>query len=103
MLCVTMRTFETSREDCLKICWLYRSVRFSTQKFLFERTTSLPEMEEEEFHQSRLCICTEDLLKSIDSQKSLILKPGSWLATIAFTDSFILLLYCQKRFQAATW
>jgi hypothetical protein len=51
MLYVTMRTSETSREDCLKICWLYRAVRFSAQKFLFKRTTSLPEMEKEEFHQ----------------------------------------------------
>lgn len=50
MLYVSMRTFKTSHEDRLKICWLYRAVRFSTQKLLFKRTTGLPEMEEEEFH-----------------------------------------------------
>ena len=47
-----MRTSEIGRQDRLEISWLYRAVRFSAQKLLFKRTTSLSEMEEEKFHQS---------------------------------------------------
>lgn len=96
-----MRTSASRREDCLKIRWLYGAVRFGARKFLFKRTASLLEVEEEELHQSRLCVCTEDLLKSIDSERSLIWKSGSWLAIITSTDGFISLFCRQKGAETA--
>lgn len=85
-------TLEIGRKYGLEICWLYRPVCLSTKKLLFESTSSLTKVEQEQLHQPRFSIGTENLLEAIDSKGTLIFKPWSWLTAMALANGFICLV-----------
>jgi hypothetical protein len=43
---------------------------------------SLPEMEKKQFHQPRLCVCSENLLQVIYTEWPLVLQPWWWTTTV---------------------
>ena len=88
MVCLT---FEICAQYRFHIGGLYRSKGLISKEDLLQCTTSLPKVEEEQLHQSGLGVRPEDLLKSIDSQRSLILKSGSWKAAMLICDNSVLL------------
>ena len=58
----TARTFEIGRENSLKVGRIHGAKRRCTEENLLQSVSRLPEMEQEEFHQSGFRICAEDLL-----------------------------------------
>lgn len=69
----TIGTFEIGRENRLKIGRLHGGKCPGAKEDLLQRVARLPEMEQEEFHQSGFGVRTEYLLQTVDAQRSLIL------------------------------
>ena len=62
-----IQTFEVSGQDSLKVGWVYSAKRLCAKEDLLERISSLAEMEKEQFHQSRLCVGSKDLLQAVNT------------------------------------
>ena len=62
-----MQTFKVSGQDSLKVGWVYGAKCLCAKEDLLERISCLAEVEKEQFHQSRLCVGSEDLLQAVNT------------------------------------
>ena len=89
------RTLEIGRKHCLQVRWLNGPKGLRTQETLFKCCSSLPEVEQEELHQPRLRIRTEDLLEPIEAPWALVLQ-HRWRKTSMTLDKLLIsLIKCE--------
>ena len=67
--------FEVCTQDSFQVSWLNCTKCLSSEKDLLQRSTPESEMEEEQLHQARLGIRSENLFEAINTKRPLIQEP----------------------------